>query len=76
METKEQLRKEFGEWIVKEMEAHKRRDVLLPSVEGKLPSYNITDLLDKSKDILDALEDMKTAIAKQQEVIEKLSQLR
>ena len=80
METKEQLKKKHAEWTVKEMDAKKRLDNLLPSVdlsEGVEPlSFNITDLLAKYKKILEAEEELKTASTKMQEIMEKLAQLR
>ncbi len=79
METKQQLKKEYGKWTVKEMEAKKRLDVLLPSVnlsEGvEMPSYNIIELLSKYDEVLEAEKEMKTASAKCREILKKLNQL-
>ena len=78
METKEQLRREYVEWTVNLVEAHKRFESLLPSVEQirdleEPPSWVFTEEL--VAECEKAQKDEEKALAKIHEIVDKLSKL-
>ena len=73
METEEELRHQFTEWTVKYVKANEHLNSLLPSTDLSQPLLITPELLDE---FTRAQEEVETALAKQREIIEKLSQLR
>ena len=73
METEEELRHQFTEWTVKYVKANEHLNSLLPSADSSQPLLITPELLDE---LPRAQEEVATALTKQREIIEKLSQLR
>lgn len=79
METREQLLKEHAEWTVKYVEADKRLKALLPPVADLSKGEKLQPFIPTKESLAEfsrAEEDVKTALAKLREILDKLSQLR
>jgi hypothetical protein len=74
METKEELLKQYTEWTIKEVEAQKRLDSLLPNLEKEaIPTIVLTsELITQFKK---AEKELNNATAKLGEILQKLWKL-
>jgi hypothetical protein len=73
VETEEELKRQFTEWTVKYVKANEYFNSLLPSADLSQPFLITPELLDE---FTRAQKEVETALTKQREIIEKLSQLR